>query len=149
MTVDTACSSSLVTTHLAAKARAPTLRGPGRRRAAAARRRGARTDAAPRPALSRAAQGLELGECEAAGSVGVNLTLAHSWTRACLRAGMLSEEGRCKTLDSSAGACAGWGRLAHQQVSPARERASSAEPALLPALPGTQTATCAPRRSAP
>ena len=26
----------------------------------------------------------------------------HSWTRACLRAGMLSENGRCKTLDASA-----------------------------------------------
>ena len=50
-------------------------------------------------------QGLERGECEAAGSVGVNLTLVHSWTRACLRAGMLSEDGRCKTLDASAG---GW-----------------------------------------
>jgi acyl transferase domain-containing protein len=47
-------------------------------------------------------QGLERGECEAAASVGVNLTLVHSWTRACLRAGMLSEEGRCKTLDASA-----------------------------------------------
>ena len=49
-----------------------------------------------------AARGLERGECEAAGSVGVNLTLVHSWTRACLRAGMLSEEGRCKTLDAFA-----------------------------------------------
>jgi len=48
-------------------------------------------------------QGLERGECEAAGSVGVNLTLVHSWTRACLRAGMLAEDGRCKTLDASAG----------------------------------------------
>ena len=34
--------------------------------------------------------------------MGVNLTLVHSWTRACLRAGMLSEVGRCKTLDASA-----------------------------------------------
>ena len=43
------------------------------------------------------------GACQVAGSVGVNLTLVHSWTRACLRAGMLAEDGRCKTLDSSAG----------------------------------------------
>lgn len=52
-------------------------------------------------------QGLERGECEAAASVGVNLALVHSWTRACLRAGMLSEDGRCKTLDSGAGAARG------------------------------------------
>lgn len=50
-----------------------------------------------------AARGLERGECEAAGSVGVNLTIVHSWTRACLRAGMLADDGRCKTLDASAG----------------------------------------------
>ena len=59
------------------------------------------------PACS--AQGLERGECDAAGSVGVNLALVHSWTRACLRAGMLAEDGRCKTLDASAGS--GRGRL--------------------------------------
>jgi hypothetical protein len=47
-------------------------------------------------------QALEAGECELAGSVGINLTLVHSWTRACLRAGMLSEEGRCRTLDADA-----------------------------------------------
>lgn len=63
----------------------------------------------PLPALL---QGLERGVCEAAGSVGVNLTLVHSWTRACLRAGMLSDDGRCKTLDASAGVCVAgvWGR---------------------------------------
>ena len=59
---------------------------------------------APHPLTPPPPQGLERGECEAAGSVGVNLTLVHSWTRACLRAGMLAEEGRCKTLDSAAGA---------------------------------------------
>ena len=57
------------------------------------------------PSTICATQGLERGEYEAAGSIGVNLTLVHSWTRACLRAGMLSEDGRCKTLDASAGAC--------------------------------------------
>jgi hypothetical protein len=51
-----------------------------------------------------ASRALEAGECMVAGSVGVNLTIVHSWTRACLRAGMLSEEGRCKTLDIAAGA---------------------------------------------
>ena len=49
-----------------------------------------------------AVQSLYNGECIVAGSVGVNLTLVHSWTRACLRAGMLAEDGRCKTLDASA-----------------------------------------------
>lgn len=51
-----------------------------------------------------AAAALERGESRAAASLGVNLTLVHSWTQACLRAGMLSEEGRCKTLDAAAGA---------------------------------------------
>jgi len=50
-----------------------------------------------------ASRALQDGECRIAGSVGVNLTLVHSWTRACLRAGMLAEDGRCKTLDASAG----------------------------------------------
>jgi acyl carrier protein len=50
-----------------------------------------------------AARALGEGACRVAASVGVNLTLVHSWTRACLRAGMLAEDGRCKTLDASAG----------------------------------------------
>jgi len=50
-----------------------------------------------------AARALDAGDCSVAGSVGVNLALVHSWTMACLRAGMLSEDGRCKTLDASAG----------------------------------------------
>ena len=58
------------------------------------------------PCCSPPRQGLERGECEAAASVGVNLTLVHSWTCACLRAGMLSEVGRCRALDSGAGAAA-------------------------------------------
>ena len=37
-------------------------------------------------------------EIGAAASMGVNLTLVHSWTRACLRAGMLSEDGRYNIL---------------------------------------------------
>lgn len=41
-----------------------------------------------------AARALREGELAAAASMGVNLTLVHSWTRACLRAGMLSEDGR-------------------------------------------------------
>ena len=41
-----------------------------------------------------AARALRGGEVGAAASMGVNLTLVHSWTRACLRAGMLSEDGR-------------------------------------------------------
>lgn len=49
-----------------------------------------------------AARSVRGNECEVAGSLGVNLTLVHSWTRACLRAGMLSDEGRCKTMDASA-----------------------------------------------
>ncbi|DBA84018.1 TPA: hypothetical protein ACH3X1_006502 [Trebouxia sp. C0004] len=49
-----------------------------------------------------AAKAVMSGEVAAAASMGVNLTLVQSWTRACLRAGMLSEEGRCKTLDASA-----------------------------------------------
>jgi acyl transferase domain-containing protein len=52
-----------------------------------------------------AARALRDGACQVAGSVGVNLTLVHSWTRACLRAGMLADDGRCKTLDTSAGGC--------------------------------------------
>ena len=50
-----------------------------------------------------ASRALHAGDCTLAGSVGVNLTLVHSWTRACLRAGMLAEDGRCKTLDAGAG----------------------------------------------
>ncbi len=42
-----------------------------------------------------AAKALMSGEVAAAATMGVNLTLVQSWTRACLRAGMLSEEGRC------------------------------------------------------
>ena len=45
---------------------------------------------------------IETGDCSIAGSVGVNLCLVHSWTRACLRAGMLADDGRCKTFDASA-----------------------------------------------
>lgn len=50
-----------------------------------------------------ASRALYEGECRVAGSIGVNLTLVHSWTRACLRAGMLAEDGHCKTMDASAG----------------------------------------------
>ena len=50
-----------------------------------------------------AAKALHESECRVAGSIGVNLTLAHSWTRACLRAGMLADDGHCKTMDASAG----------------------------------------------
>ena len=42
------------------------------------------------------------GLCHVAGALGTNLALVHSWTRACLRAGMLADDGRCKTLDASA-----------------------------------------------
>ena len=49
-----------------------------------------------------AARSLFDGESIVSGTVGVNLTLVHSWTRACLRAGMLADDGRCKTLDASA-----------------------------------------------
>jgi acyl transferase domain-containing protein len=35
-------------------------------------------------------------------SGGVNLTLAISWTLSCARAGMLADDGRCKTLDAAA-----------------------------------------------
>ena len=41
-----------------------------------------------------AGKALMAGEVATAASLGVNLTLVHSWTRACLRAGMLSEDGR-------------------------------------------------------
>lgn len=41
-----------------------------------------------------AAKALLDGEVATAASLGVNLTLVPSWTRACLRAGMLSEDGR-------------------------------------------------------
>ena len=41
-----------------------------------------------------AARALREGEVAGAASMGVYLTLVHSWTRACLRAGMLSEDGR-------------------------------------------------------
>jgi acyl transferase domain-containing protein len=50
-----------------------------------------------------ASRSLYEGECRVAGSIGVNLSLVHSWTRACLRAGMLAEDGHCKTMDASAG----------------------------------------------
>lgn len=50
-----------------------------------------------------AANSIHEQSCETAGTLGVNLALVHSWTRACLRAGMLADDGRCKTLDSSAG----------------------------------------------
>lgn len=42
------------------------------------------------------------GMCGVAAALGTNLALVHSWTRACLRAGMLADDGRCKTLDASA-----------------------------------------------
>lgn len=44
-----------------------------------------------------AARALREGAIGGAASMGVNLTLVHSWTRACLRAGMLSEDGRYNT----------------------------------------------------
>jgi len=50
-----------------------------------------------------AANSIHEHSCETAATLGVNLALVHSWTRACLRAGMLADDGRCKTLDSSAG----------------------------------------------
>ena len=46
-----------------------------------------------------AAQAVMGGEIGAAASMGVNLTLVQSWTRACLRAGMLSEDGRYNVLE--------------------------------------------------
>ena len=46
-----------------------------------------------------ASQALKGGEIGAAASMGVNLTLVQSWTRACLRAGMLSEDGRYTILE--------------------------------------------------
>ncbi|KAK9815806.1 hypothetical protein WJX72_009873 [[Myrmecia] bisecta] len=49
-----------------------------------------------------ATKALASQECLAAVSLGVNLCLVPSWTRACLRAGMLAEDGRCKSLDASA-----------------------------------------------
>ena len=49
-----------------------------------------------------AVKALRGSDCQVAGSAGVNLSLVHSWTRACLRAGMLADDGRCKTLDASA-----------------------------------------------
>ena len=49
-----------------------------------------------------ALQSLFDGECKVASTLGVNLALVHSWTQACLRAGMLAQDGRCKTLDASA-----------------------------------------------
>ena len=52
-----------------------------------------------------AAQALMGGEIGAAASMGVNLTLVQSWTRACLRAAMLSEDGRYSILEL---ACTGF-----------------------------------------
>ena len=113
--MDTACSSSLVTTHLAAKVPGHTVPLPPHAIFCVVVRSQAGCnvcfgtpslisgDLCPACCL----QGLERGECEAAGSVGVNLALVHSWTRACLRAGMLAEDGRCKTLDASAGSALG------------------------------------------
>lgn len=51
-----------------------------------------------------AANSMQEGLCTVSASMGTNLALVHSWTRACLRAGMLADDGRCKTLDASAGA---------------------------------------------
>lgn len=45
-----------------------------------------------------AAKALMSGDVTAAASMGVNLSLVHSWTRACLRAGMLSEDGRSAVM---------------------------------------------------
>ncbi|GAX72979.1 hypothetical protein CEUSTIGMA_g431.t1, partial [Chlamydomonas eustigma] len=75
ITVDTACSSSLVACHLAA------------------------SDILRKTLMNKSGS-----HTSQAGSavLGVNLTLASSWTQACNRAGMLSLEGRCKTLDASA-----------------------------------------------
>ena len=52
-----------------------------------------------------AAQALMGDEIRAAASMGVNLTLVHSWTRACLRAGMLSEDGRSDILQLTITQC--------------------------------------------
>ncbi|CAG9466968.1 unnamed protein product [Pedinophyceae sp. YPF-701] len=41
-------------------------------------------------------------QCAAGISGGVNLCLVPSWTLACTRAGMLADDGRCKTLDATA-----------------------------------------------
>ncbi|KAL6765563.1 thiolase-like protein, partial [Haematococcus lacustris] len=49
-----------------------------------------------------AARSIQSGEVGRALTLGVNLTLASSWTLACNRAGMLAPDGRCKTLDASA-----------------------------------------------
>lgn len=51
-----------------------------------------------------AANSMQEGLCTVSATMGTNLALVHSWTRACLRAGMLADDGRCKTLDASAGA---------------------------------------------
>ncbi|QDZ21473.1 polyketide synthase [Chloropicon primus] len=42
------------------------------------------------------------GSSESSLFCGANLTLAREWTESCSLAGMLSSEGRCKTLDASA-----------------------------------------------
>eukprot|EP00889_Picochlorum_renovo_P006747 jgi/Picre1/33777/NNA_001256.t1 len=49
-----------------------------------------------------AANSMQEGLCTVSATMGTNLALVHSWTRACLRAGMLADDGRCKTLDASA-----------------------------------------------
>ncbi|PNH02167.1 Erythronolide synthase, modules 3 and 4, partial [Tetrabaena socialis] len=94
VTIDTACSSSLVAAHLAARS-------------------------------------LAAGEVVAAAALGVNLALLSSWTQvcayvggsACNRAGMLAEDGRCKTLDASADGyvrAEGVGALMMRMLRPAR-----------------------------
>lgn len=47
-------------------------------------------------------QALQKKSIHLAATIGVNLTLVNSWTQACNRAGMLAQDGRCKTLDSDA-----------------------------------------------
>eukprot|EP00883_Tetradesmus_obliquus_P011533 jgi/Sobl393_1/4315/SZX67650.1 len=49
-----------------------------------------------------AAMALKQGEVDMAAAGGVNLQLLSSWSMACNRAGMLAQDGRCKTLDAAA-----------------------------------------------
>ena len=77
LSVDTACSSSLVAMHVA------------------------RHDMNGVPIVSDDDDGAAEKDDDAL-VAGANLALIPQWTSACWRAGMLSEEGRCKTLDASA-----------------------------------------------
>ncbi|MBA2648086.1 MAG: hypothetical protein H0U75_00555, partial [Legionella sp.] len=53
-------------------------------------------------ALHRAVQSIETGECELAIAGGVNGLVSSSSFIGCVKAGMLSADGRCKTFDKSA-----------------------------------------------